>query len=398
MRWIETQDLMFGTPEHGGLGIEQFVEVGVANAPTLANLASNTIKLPSYDGIAPTILNSSRDDGVVFATDAPMGDEPDEEPADERPTGGRGHAGPAAAEAKEAAPAAAPTAAAGAERPADLTYTAADATTTLAALRTKVRPDQIGTADTIEALCDGVSSRRNQLLVDLGAELGLGAIDGAAEADWKALSATVTKLARTYNAVRPGAHRGRAGAAAQVRRRRRQQARRHRRPRQGHLAARPRLGHPRAGRARRGSPRRVLDPRRRPRLTASTSSDLHAVVDHAVQAVGQAQGVQVDLPATGGGEGAMVDSAALDEITASITGEDGVLASTARHLLGKLGLAEPAVRGGRRPRRGARAARRVRAGLRLGPQGRAVLRRAPRRTARRPLGQRPRGLRPRLGR
>ena len=51
-----------------------------------------------------------------------------------------------------------------------------------------MRPDQIGTADTIEALCDGVSSRRNQLLVDLGAELSLGAIDGAAEADWKALS------------------------------------------------------------------------------------------------------------------------------------------------------------------------------------------------------------------
>ena len=39
----------------------------------------------------------------------------------------------------------------------------------------------------------------------------------------------------------------------------------------------------------------------------------------------------------------MVDSAALDEITASITGKDGVLASTARHLLGKLGLTEPAV-------------------------------------------------------
>ncbi len=77
--------------------------------------------------------------------------------------------------------------------------------------------------------------------------------------------------------------------------------------------------------------------------SASISRDLNAVVDHAVQAVGKAQGVQVDLPATGGGDGAMVDSAALDEITASITGKDGVLASTARHLLGQLGLTEPAV-------------------------------------------------------
>ncbi len=63
--------------------------------------------------------------------------------------------------------------------------------------------------------------------------------------------------------VRTGADRGRAGDAAQVRRRGRVEARRDRRPGQGHLAARPRLGHPRAGRAGRGSPRRVLDPRRR---------------------------------------------------------------------------------------------------------------------------------------
>ena len=46
------------------------------------------------------------------------------------------------------------------------------------------------------------------------------------------------------------------------------------------------------------------------------------------------------MPAAAGGEGGTVDSAALDELTESITGSDGVLASTARHLLGKLGLAD----------------------------------------------------------
>ena len=61
-----------------------------------------------------------------------------------------------------------------------------------------MRVDQIGSADTIEALCDGVSSRRNQLLLDIGGELGLGAIDGAAEADMVALSSTVETLARGY--------------------------------------------------------------------------------------------------------------------------------------------------------------------------------------------------------
>ncbi|MBV9831492.1 MAG: 3-oxoacyl-ACP synthase, partial [Marmoricola sp.] len=232
-----------------------------------------------------------------------------------------------------------------AERPADLAFTAADATKTLAALRTKVRPDQIGSADTIEALCDGVSSRRNQLLVDLGAELSLGAIDGAAEADWNALAATVTKLARTYSPFGPvlteavseqlRKFAGAAGAkpaaivdrvtdtwqlgpgwVSHV---------------QAELAAGLRDGSSSRG----GSLGFDID-----------LKDLPSVVDHAVQEVGRAHGVQVTMPATGGGEGAMVDSAALDELTASITGKDGVLASTARHLLGRLGLAEPVVEEG----------------------------------------------------
>ena len=172
VRWIETQDLLFGSPEQGGLGMEQFVEVGVANAPTLANLASQTTRLPSYDGVAPKIVNSSRDAAVVFATDTPMpDDEPEDEASTDAPRRGRTRS---ERPPRRPPPRPPPSAAAGAERPADLAYTAADATRTLAALRTKVRPDQIGTADTIEALCDGVSSRRNQLLVDLGAELRSG--------------------------------------------------------------------------------------------------------------------------------------------------------------------------------------------------------------------------------
>ena len=341
VRWIETQDLLFGSPEQGCLGMEQFVEVGVANAPTLANLASQTTRLPSYDGVAPKIVNSSRDAAVVFATDSPM---PDDEPEDEASTDTSDEAtSEAAAPAPEKAAApAAPVAAAGAERPADLAYTAADATKTLAALRTKVRPEQIGTADTIEALCDGVSSRRNQLLVDLGAELGLGAIDGAAEADWKGLSATVTKLARTYSAFGPvlteavseqlrkfaGAAGSKPAAIAD-------------RVRDtwqlgpgwvSHVSAELAAGLRDGSSTRGGSLGYDID-----------LSDLGSVVDHAVQAVGAAQGVSVTMPAAaGGGEGGTVDSAALDELSDTITGRDGVLASTARHLLNQLGLREPA--------------------------------------------------------
>ena len=62
-------------------------------------------------------------------------------------------------------------------------FDAADATLALIALSAKMRIDQIEELDSIESITDGASSRRNQLLVDLGSELNLGAIDGAAEAD-----------------------------------------------------------------------------------------------------------------------------------------------------------------------------------------------------------------------
>ncbi len=73
----------------------------------------------------------------------------------------------------------------------------------LIALSAKIRIDQIEALDSIESITDGASSRRNQLLVDLGSELNLGAIDGAAEADLAGLKTQVTKLARTYKPFGP---------------------------------------------------------------------------------------------------------------------------------------------------------------------------------------------------
>ena len=66
-----------------------------------------------------------------------------------------------------------------------------------------MRIDQIEPLDSIESITDGASSRRNQLLVDLGSELNLGAIDGAAEADLTSLKGQVSKLARTYKPFGP---------------------------------------------------------------------------------------------------------------------------------------------------------------------------------------------------
>ena len=69
VRWIETQDLLFIEEAAGGLGVERFVEIGVKSAPTVAGLATNTLKLPEYSHNTTEVLNSERDAPVLFATD-----------------------------------------------------------------------------------------------------------------------------------------------------------------------------------------------------------------------------------------------------------------------------------------------------------------------------------------
>src|SRR5699024_2231234 len=220
VRWIETQDLLFASRDDGGLGIERFVEVGVAQSPTVANLASSTLKLPGRRGPEVEVINIERDASVVFATDEdPVEDEEPAEAASAATGAGDSAAGGsgagvsgtgvenASAAQAQLAPATsapqAPSVPSGSEPAADLPFGAADATTVLVAWWTKMRLDQIGPADSIETLTEGASSRRNQLLVDLGAELGLGAIDGAADADMTSLASTVTSMARGYKPFGP---------------------------------------------------------------------------------------------------------------------------------------------------------------------------------------------------
>ena len=124
----------------------------------------------------------------------------------------------------------------------------------LIALSAKMRIDQIEPLDSIESITDGASSRRNQLLVDLGSELNLGAIDGAAEADLAGLKGQVTKLARTYKPFGPVLSDaindqlrtvlGPSGKRPAV----------HRRTGQQDLGTRRRLGQARHGRGRAGHP------------------------------------------------------------------------------------------------------------------------------------------------
>ncbi|MTB88832.1 DUF1729 domain-containing protein [Aeromicrobium sp. zg-629] len=330
VRWIETQDLMFTPVEDGGLGVERFVEVGVGSAPTVANLAAGTLKLPGYPSVE--VLNVERDAAAVYGTDedpAPVEDEAPETTVED------GAPQPAAA------PVAAPAGGPATQTAADLPFTAADATRVLVAWWTKLRLDQLGAADSIESLTDGASSRRNQLLIDLGGELSLGAIDGAAEADLVTLGGQVDALARTYKPFGPvlgeafsdhlkkvlgptgrkqssvadrvtGAWQLGSGWASHV---------------LAELAMVTREGQSVRGGA-------------FGEASIASAGDVDAAIDAAVQSVAARHGVSVQMPSAGGGEGATIDAEALGEFSAAITGRDGVLASAARLVLEHLDLVD----------------------------------------------------------
>ncbi|OBI46309.1 type I polyketide synthase [Mycobacterium sp. E796] len=341
VRWIETQDLLFTEEAAGGLGVERFVEIGVKSAPTVAGLATNTLKLPEYAHSTVEVLNAERDAAVLFATDT----DPEPEPEDEADDSAPATADAAAPETAAAAPVSAPAAPSGAARPDDITFDAADATLALIALSAKMRIDQIEQLDSIESITDGASSRRNQLLVDLGSELNLGAIDGAAEADLAGLRAQVTKLARTYKPYGPvlsdaindqlrtvlGPSGKRPAAIAERVKKTWELG-------EGwakHVTVEVALG-TREGTSVRGGAMGHLH-----EGALADAASVDKVVDAAVMSVAARHGISVALPSAGGGGGATIDAAALSEFTDQITGRDGVLASAARLVLGQLGLDNP---------------------------------------------------------
>lgn len=342
VRWIETQDLLFIEEAAGGLGVERFVEIGVKTAPTVAGLATNTLKLPEYAHSTIEVLNAERDAAVLFATDTDPEPEDDVVVLDSDAAASEGAPISNGAPDVAPAPAGAPS---GAPRPDDIGFDAADATLALIAISAKMRLDQIEPLDSIESITDGASSRRNQLLVDLGSELNLGAIDGAAEADLAGLRAQVTKLARTYKPFGPVLSdaindqlrtvlgpSGKRPAAITERVLKTWELG------EGwakHVTVEVALG-TREGSSVRGGAMGHLH-----EGALADAASVDKVIDAAVAAVGARLGIAVSLPSAGGGGGATVDAAALSEFTDQITGRDGVLASAARLVMGQLGLDDP---------------------------------------------------------
>ena len=191
VRWIETQERLLAPRDRGGMGVERVIEIGSGQQPTLRNMARRTLAgLPDAPRVA--VLNVECDDAMVFERGADL---TPVVPASTRPT------------APEV-PAAEPVIAASPRHdvpdgPADRPMPIADALRVLLAAQARVRPDQISGAESIDDLFEGVSSRRNQALIDIGAEFGISAPGGASELPLDALAAEIAQRAPGWRAPGP---------------------------------------------------------------------------------------------------------------------------------------------------------------------------------------------------
>ncbi len=334
VRWIETQDLLVGPLAEGGLGVERIIEVGLGSQPTVANLAKGTLAMRSQGAPPVEVLNVEADRPLVVALDEdPEPVEPETtEPETAEPETGTG----AAAETVEAAPAAAgapaaPTGASVDDRP----VAAGDALRLLLALLVKVRPDQLSGTETIDDLVDGVSSRRNQLLMDLGTEFAVSGMDGARELPLDVLAAEIAGRVGRYRFPGPVLRDARDSALTSVLGPLRIKARDVESRVTGHwglgegwaervlttLAFDGRTGDSTRG----GSIGRL----------APVPTDADGAIDAAVALAAADLGVTLSDPSAAGG-GGTVDAAAVMDLEARLAGPDGLLASMARDVLARV--------------------------------------------------------------
>lgn len=354
VRWIETQELFLAPASMGGLGAEQVIEVGVGYQPTLANMAQYTLRLMGPLAPDVTVRNLEADfDAVCLRSGDDSLPTPNvsdftqvvKAPVEEaKPEAPKTQAAPAKAKSEapvvQAPAAPAPVASAGPLE--DAPVTVVESLLTILALQAKVRIEQIQNDETIDDVFDGVSSRRNQLLLDLGAEFNMGPIDAAHEKPMTELKGAITKAAGRYNA--PGRYLkaaqdealkrlfGRAGLG-------RVDIAQHLRDvyglEQGWVDAffMTLVLATRTGESSRGGALGAC--------AAEVPSDRGSalsLVDQVVQELARSRGVSIaKKSAQGGGSGELVDSAALQALEAQLLGSKGVLMNTARELATQLG-------------------------------------------------------------
>ena len=331
VRWIETQELLF---DPAGLAVDRIVEVGLGSQPTVANMArySRSLYRGAYDHIE--VLNAEADADLVLYADADAA--VDDVPATA--------ASPDAAEADAipdapASPVTAPTAhASNASAPADRASTVLEALRALIANQARVRVDQVGDTETIEELFDGVSARRNQALMDIGAEFGVGSIDGAHEVPLTALAAAIEArggkahtAGRYLRAVQDTAVQ-KLGARVGVARKELSSL----------LATRYGLGDGLQNSAltvlalavRAGASARGGDLGTHPDAAPASKEELTQVLDGVIAQLASMTGMVLGPLSAGGASGGVaVDAAVVEELEARVLGADGALAQWARDLL-----------------------------------------------------------------
>ena len=322
VRWIETFELMCTPVELGGLGVERIVEIGVGSAPTLANLSKGSLALPTHRGTRPEVLNVEVDADVVFDTSedpAPVleVEEPDGDRGRRRR---RGRRRPVGSRPRGSAAAVA-----------DLPVDHATAVAALLALRVGVRVDQLE-HDSIESLVDGASSRRNQVLMDIGKEFGVSAMDGAHEVPLVELTSTLAQKTAGYRYPGPvlsaavdGAVTAALGPRGSSQSALGKRVTAHWGLGEGWIA---RTALALALGTREGSSRRGGD------LATLTESSAEGLIDEAVRAAAAEAGVAVSpasAAATGGGT---VDAAAVNELREHV---EGILVDQASEVLARLG-------------------------------------------------------------
>ncbi|MFP7707634.1 fatty acid synthase subunit beta domain-containing protein [Trueperella sp. LYQ141] len=377
VRWIETQNYLFrdADADPAGAGVQQAIEIGLGSAPTLANLAAKTLAADETAGQHVVIWNVERDAARVTYTDSQAApevlDAASDNPADRGNTENEARlsaASPAAVtenaevNAETHASSAAPeTAQSGAALPnsagvltsdssaaiaasdaPELPLRASHAVEILLAYANRITREQISAEDTVESLTNGVSSKRNQILMDMAAELGVPSIDGAAEATIRTLAPHVDSVAGTYRTLGPVL---REAVTARLRKL------------LGSVGVKPShisdritstwglpaswvdhvhaeilLGS-RDGDSVRGGALATLP------LSVSSAADLDGLIDSAISLVAARHNVHVAPPHSGAGNtNQVIDSAALDDLRRQLFAEDGILAGHARDLLARLGM------------------------------------------------------------
>jgi enoyl reductase-like protein/3-oxoacyl-ACP reductase-like protein/acyl transferase domain-containing protein len=185
VRWIDTQELFFRE-----CALDRFVEVGIAEQPTLANMASAS--LATLRLVEPRVLNSEAHASELVGPPQVIAESPATKAPTSAPTNASAPA-PAAAVAR-----AAPEVRRGASGGASMVFAAGDALRVVLALQARVRLEQLDAEQSVDELLGGNSARRNQLLADIAQEFNIAAIDGAHELSLSKLSSAIEQRANGY--------------------------------------------------------------------------------------------------------------------------------------------------------------------------------------------------------